>query len=93
MVAHTFYGHMHAINQATFNMKGDTIVSCDSLGIVKFWDVRKVSVIETHDFGPYSANSVTFNPLSTMIVAASDDGSIKSYNLQSNHVRNYYRIS
>jgi hypothetical protein len=45
-------------------MKGDTIVSCDSLGIVKFWDVRKVSVIETHDFGPYSANSVTFSPLS-----------------------------
>ena len=61
-------------------------MSCDSLGIVKFWDVRKVSVIETHDFGPYSANSVTFNPLSTMIVAASDDGSIKSYNIQSQHV-------
>lgn len=77
---------MHPINQATFNMKGDTIASCDSLGIIKFWDVRKVAVIETHDFGPYSANSVTFNPLSTMIVAASDDGSIKSYNIQSQHV-------
>ena len=58
------------------------------MGIVKFWDVRKVACIETHDFGPYSANSVTFSPLSTMIVAASDDGSIKSYNLQSNHVSN-----
>ena len=46
-----------------------------------------MSVIETHDFGPYSANSVTFNPLSTMIVAASDDGSIKSYNIQSQHVK------
>ena len=77
---------MNAVNQATFNMKGDTIVSCDSLGVVKFWDVRKVAVIETHDFGPYSANSVAFNPLSTMVVAASDDGSLKSYNLQSNHV-------
>jgi sperm-associated antigen 16 protein len=61
--------------------KGDSIVSCDSLGVVKLWDVRKVAITETLDFGPYSLNSVTFSPLSTMVVAASDDGSIKSYNL------------
>ncbi len=40
------------------------MVSCDSLGVVKLWDVRKVGVIESHDFGPYATNSVTFSPLS-----------------------------
>ena len=55
---------MNPVNHATFNIKGDTIVSCDSLGVVKIWDVRKVAVTESHDFGPYSANSVTFSPLS-----------------------------
>lgn len=52
------------ILKSFFFLKGDTLVSCDSLGIVKLWDVRKVAVIESHDFGPYAANSVTFSPLS-----------------------------
>ena len=73
---------MNSINHATFNMKGDTIISCDSLGIVKLWDVRKTSVVESHDLGPYAINAVSFNPLSTMFVAASDDGSVKTYNMQ-----------
>ena len=34
------------------------------MGVVKLWDVRKVGVIESHDFGPYATNSVTFSPLS-----------------------------
>ncbi|CAF0743006.1 unnamed protein product [Brachionus calyciflorus] len=82
LAAHTFYGHMNPVNHASFNLRGDTVASCDSLGIVKIWDVRKVAVIESHDFGPYAANSVTFSPLSTMIVTASDDGSLKAYNIQ-----------
>lgn len=74
-------------------IKGDTIVSCDSLGVVKLWDVRKVAVSESHDFGPYACNSVTFNPLSTMIVAASDDGSVKTYNMQTQQVNNLKKIN
>jgi hypothetical protein len=50
------------------------------------WDVRKTAVIESHDLGPYAINSVTFNPLSTMFVAASDDGSVKAYNMQTQQV-------
>ncbi len=42
--------------------QGDTIASCDSKGIVKLWDVRTVKSIVTLDFGPYSANSVSFHP-------------------------------
>lgn len=57
---------MNPVNHAIFNIKGDTILSCDSLGIVKIWDVRKVAVTESHDFGPYSANNVTLSPLSKL---------------------------
>jgi WD40 repeat protein len=66
------------------------VVSCDSLGVVKLWDVRKIAVIESHDFGPYAANSITISPLSTVVVAASDDGSLKSYNIQSQQVAHIF---
>jgi hypothetical protein len=42
-------------------VKGDTIASCDSAGIVKLWDVRKIAVMESHNLGSTSANSVAFN--------------------------------
>ena len=71
------------------SFQGDTIVSCDSIGVVKIWDVRKVAVIESQDFGPFSANSVTFNPLGSVVIAGSDDGSIKSYNITSQQVSDH----
>ena len=42
--------------------QGDTIASCDSKGVVKLWDVRTIKSLVTLDFGPYSANSVSFHP-------------------------------
>jgi len=44
------------------SFQGDTVASCDSKGVVKLWDVRTIKSIVTLDFGPYSANSVSFHP-------------------------------
>ncbi|CAF5215442.1 unnamed protein product, partial [Rotaria magnacalcarata] len=70
LAEHTFIGHVNPCNQATFNLRGDTVASCDSKGIVKLWDVRTVKSIVTLDFGPYSANSVSFHPTGQLLTAA-----------------------
>ncbi|KAH1184568.1 hypothetical protein KIL84_012509, partial [Mauremys mutica] len=62
LCAQTFYGHLHSCNHATFNMKGDTIVSCDSYGVMKFWDVRRVTPMVSIDAGPHPGNQVVFDP-------------------------------
>uniref|UniRef100_A0A8C5UEG7 Sperm associated antigen 16 n=1 Tax=Malurus cyaneus samueli TaxID=2593467 RepID=A0A8C5UEG7_9PASS len=54
-------GHVHSCNHATFNKKGDTIASCDSSGVMKIWDVRKLIPILSIDAGPHSANQVSFH--------------------------------
>ncbi|KAJ7345078.1 hypothetical protein JRQ81_001028 [Phrynocephalus forsythii] len=53
---------MHSCNHATFNMKGDTIVSCDSYGVLKLWDIRKGAPMVSIDAGPHPGNHVTFDP-------------------------------
>lgn len=53
--------------QLVFFIQGDTVASCDSKGVVKLWDVRTIKSLVTLDFGPYSANSVSFHPAGTRI--------------------------
>ena len=43
----TFYGHFNSCNHVTFNLRGDTIASTDSDGVVKLWDVRMVAELMT----------------------------------------------
>ncbi|CAF4426213.1 unnamed protein product, partial [Adineta steineri] len=76
LAEHTFVGHANACNQATFNIRGNTIASCDTKGIVKIWDVRTVKSIVTLDFGPHSANSVSFHPAGQLLSTASSDRTI-----------------
>ena len=44
------------------------MASCDAKGVVKLWDVRTIKSLVTLDFGPYSANSVSFHPAGTRIL-------------------------
>merc|ERR1712137_374766 len=81
LCVHTFYGHANACNQAIFNLRGDTIASCDSDGIVKLWDVRVVSEFLQMDTGQYPANASAFDHSGKVLVIASADASIKSFNL------------
>ena len=43
LTVQTFYGHLNTINDVVFNSRGDILYSCDGDGIVKVWDIRKVS--------------------------------------------------
>ncbi|KAJ3212750.1 Sperm-associated antigen 16 protein [Entophlyctis luteolus] len=84
-------GHKDWIAECDFNPKyvqrnklfseickeGDVVASCDSDGIVKFWDIRNVSELETIDFGPHSANKVALDPAGNTLAVASNDGSVK----------------
>ncbi|KAJ7402934.1 sperm associated antigen 16 [Pitangus sulphuratus] len=42
--------------------KGDTIASCDSSGVMKLWDMRKLVATLSIDAGPHPANQVAFDP-------------------------------
>ncbi|ETE66343.1 Sperm-associated antigen 16 protein, partial [Ophiophagus hannah] len=42
--------------------KGDTIVSCDSYGVLKLWDVRRGVPMISIDAGPHPGNQVAFDP-------------------------------
>lgn len=44
-----------------FNLKGDTVASCDADGIVKLWDVRVVSEFLQIDTGRHPANAANFD--------------------------------
>ena len=43
-------------------LQGDTLASCDSMGVVKLWDVRKNAVMVSVKVGPHPANKVAFDP-------------------------------
>ncbi|XP_063256176.1 sperm-associated antigen 16 protein isoform X2 [Prinia subflava] len=40
---------------------GDTIASCDSSGVMKLWDMRKLLPVLSIDAGPHPANQVAFH--------------------------------
>lgn len=77
----TFYGHFSSCNHVTFNLRGDTIASTDSDGIVKLWDVRMVAELMTINVGPHPANKSRFDRSGEILAIASDDGSVKCWNL------------
>ena len=79
LCAQTFYGHLNSCNHVAFNLRGDTVVSCDADGLVKLWDVRMVAELLSVDCGPHPANKCAFDRSSESLAVASDDGSIKCF--------------
>ena len=77
----TFYGHNNSVNSVSFNIRGDSIASCDSDGMVRIWDVRMVKEIMNFDTGLASANNAIFDKRCTYAFVASEDSSVKVYNL------------
>lgn len=77
----TFYGHNNAVNSVKFNVKGDKIVSADSDGITRIWDVRMVKEVAKFDSGLNSANCAIFDKSGTFVYVASDDATIKVFNV------------
>jgi len=72
----------------TFNLKGDTLVSCDSYGILKLWDVRTVSPMVSIDCGPHPANHVSIDPSGQIVAVASNDSTVKMYEIANGQLMN-----
>jgi WD40 repeat protein len=77
----TFYGHQNACNHAVFNLRGDTIVSCDADGIVKCWDVRVVSEFLNIDTDKYPANASAFDRSGKVLTIGSGNGTVRVFNI------------
>ncbi|KAI0233259.1 Sperm-associated antigen 16 protein [Lamellibrachia satsuma] len=82
----TFYGHMHSVNDVTLNLRCDTVASCDSYGVVKLWDMRTGAPMVSTDCGPHPSNKVAFDPSGTVLAIASNDSTIRMYEIGSGQV-------
>lgn len=56
------------------------VVSSDSDGITKVWDVRMVKEVHQFDSGMTSANCAVFDRSGTNLYVASEDSTIKVFN-------------
>ena len=58
--------------------QGDTIASCDAMGVVRLWDVRKMAELHTTPMAPAgkAANSCKFDASGTVLAVASDAGQV-----------------
>ncbi|CAG2192150.1 Sperm-associated antigen 16 protein,Flagellar WD repeat-containing protein Pf20 [Mytilus edulis] len=71
---------------STFNLRGDTVGSCDSYGVVKLWDVRANAPMISLDVGPHPSNRLAFDPTGTVVAVASNDSTVKMYEVASGKV-------
>lgn len=69
------------MNSVGFNVRGDRIASCDSDGMVRVWDVRMVKEEASFDTGLASANNAVFDKSGQYLFVASEDTSVKAFNL------------
>mmetsp|Transcript_135192 Transcript_135192/g.234429 ORF Transcript_135192/g.234429 Transcript_135192/m.234429 type:complete len:580 (-) Transcript_135192:735-2474(-) len=79
---HTFYGHENACNSVAFTHSGEKMLSTDADGKVYIWDVREVRVLKVVDCGPHPANAISVDRSSTYFAVASDDCTIKLFNME-----------
>lgn len=82
----TFYGHGNAVNDVCFNLQGDTLVSCDSDGYVKVFDIRMVVERASAYVGgggsggnkaSAAANAVSLDRSGACIAVACEDGAVR----------------
>lgn len=52
-------------------------MSCDAAGVVKFWDIRSITTLETVHFGPDAANKMSLDPSGNTVAVASQNGFVK----------------
>ncbi|CCW69170.1 unnamed protein product [Phytomonas sp. Hart1] len=81
--ANTLYGHRNAVRCVVpllGNTHADTdtaLVSCDSEGVVKVWDLRKMEPRHTVSCAPGPANSLAVDGTGRFVGVAMDDGRIR----------------
>jgi len=63
------------------------MASCDSYGVLKLWDVRMVGPMASCELGPHPANRLAFDPCGAVLAVASNDSSIKMYEVATAQVQ------
>ena len=48
---------------------------------MKLWDIRGLQVSATIDMGPHPVNRVAFDPASSVVATASNDGVVRIYDI------------
>jgi len=61
LTAHTYYGHLNAINDAVWSIGGEYISTCDADGIVKLYDIRMCQEVLNIDIGDTIAHTLAFD--------------------------------
>ena len=72
----------------SFNIRGDSIASADCDGITKVWDVRMVRELCQFDSGLASANCARFDKSGQYVLVASEDTTVKVFNIQTKEKEN-----
>ncbi len=62
------------------------MASCDSYGVIKMWDTRTCAPMVSIDSGPHPANRLAFDNAGSVLAIASNDGTIKMYEIASGQV-------
>jgi len=62
------------------------LASADAYGHVFIWDVRNCAVSSQVDLGPHSVNKLAFDPGSSIVACAANDGLVKVYEIENEQV-------
>ena len=69
-------------NKCNSHLQGEKLASSDAYGVVKIWDIRSLQVLAIIDMGPHPMNRVAFDPASSVVATASNDGVVHIYNIE-----------
>ncbi|KAK4471457.1 hypothetical protein MN116_004577 [Schistosoma mekongi] len=70
---HTFLGHTHSINNAIFNQQGVNVISCDSGGYIRLWDLRKMEKFSFETNLPTITTKIHQNLMSTSTISVNNN--------------------
>ena len=70
-------GHKSSVNFLEFHPYGEFFVSCGRDFLLKVWDIRKKTCIQTYAGHEDSINVLRVSPDGTWLASGSDDGTVR----------------
>ncbi|KAH8878442.1 Sperm-associated antigen 16 protein [Schistosoma japonicum] len=77
---HTFLGHTHSINNAIFNQQGLQVISCDSGGYIRLWDLRKMEKFSFEINLPTITTKIHQNLMTTSTISVNSNNDVENKN-------------
>ena len=87
LTVQTFYGHLNSFNDVIFIPRDDILYSCDADGVIKSWDIRKISEAESQVQYPHiSANCIEVERTNNYLYCEYDNRFIETINVSKNEL-------